>query len=449
MSTPSGAPTPGTPSSSTPSYYQVLRLPGAARLFGFALWARLSYGTIFLSLTLALIRATGSYATTGACIAIFGLASALSVPVRAALIDRHGMRRALRPMAVVYASLLALITVTIATMHSAGVTRLPHSTVFLLFALCTAAGATAPPLGPSMRTLWAELATDPDMRRRAFALDTVCEEALYLVGPLLAGALATWGAAAAGVAVSAVLVLTGTLAMVSALPPQSRDNADAGAQTAAAGAELDTRVRPQPTYRRARLRVDVLGGAVPASLATGISLSVLGLLIVAFAQHHHQLTVVAWAEAGMSAGSACGGLAFGALKWRASNRLQMCSLLALIGIVIAAAGSAQSMAVLILLACALGLFVSPTITMTYVVADEAAPADQRIRAGGLVNGAYNLGSATGSAVAGLLLGGLALRSCFLLAATPALAAALMTGVRTWRKSESTPSATAQAQDAAV
>jgi len=108
-----------------------------------------------------------------------------------------------------------------------------------------------------------------------------------------------------------------------------------------------------------------------------------------------------------------------------------------------------SVGVLIPLACALGLFVSPTIAMTYVVADEAAPADQRIRAGGLVNGAYNLGSATGSAAAGLLLGGFGLRSCFLLASAPALAAALLTGVRTWRKSESASPATAQAQDAVV
>jgi MFS family permease len=327
MSSPSGAPTSGTPSFSTPSYFQVLRLPRAARLFGFALWARLSYGTIFLSLTLALVRATGSYTTTGACIAMFGLASALLVPARAALIDRHGMRRALSPMAVVYASLLALITVTIVTKHSAGATTLPHSTVFLLFALCTAAGATAPPLGPSMRALWAELAADPETRRRAFALDTVCEEALYLVGPLLAGALATWGAPVAGVAVSAVLVLTGTLAMVSVIPPQRLDHAGAGPQAAADETNPDTHMRPRPTCRRARLRIDALGS--------------------------------------------------------------------------------------------------------------------------LVNGAYNLGSATGSAAAGLLLGGFGLRACFLLAGAPALAVALLTGIRTWRKSESGPPATAHAQDAAV
>lgn len=117
------------------------------------------------------------------------------------------------------------------------------------------------------------------------------------------------------------------------------------------------------------------------------------------------------------------------------------------GAFIAAAGFAGGMAVLIPLACVLGLFVSPTITMTYVVADEAARTDQRTRAGGLVNGAYNLGSATGSAAAGLLLGGFGLRLCFLVAGAPTLAAALTTSARMPWKPQS--ASTVHGQNAAV
>lgn len=420
MSSPSGVLASGTPTLDTPSYMQVLRLPRAARLFGFALVGRLSYGTVFLSLTLALTRATGSYAVTGACIAMFGLASAVLVPVRAALIDRYGMRRALPPMAALYASLLTMIAITIAAMHTSGAGSLPRSTMLVLFLLSMSAGATVPPLGPSMRTLWARLATSLEIRRRAFALDTVCEQVLFLVGPLLAGALATWATPLAGVALSAILVLTDTLALAFALPPQG---------IGAAEPEVPSE-SSQRAHKRARLRIDVLGGAVPASLAAGTSLSALSLLIVAFAQRHHHMAVVAWAEAGMSAGSACGGLAFGALKWRASHRRQMSMLLAITGAFIVAAGSAGSIAVLIPLVCVLGLFESPMVTTAYVVADESARPGRQVRAGALVNGAYNLGSATGSAAIGLLLGGCGLRVCFLLAGTPALAVALLTAGRT-------------------
>lgn len=274
MSSPSGV-----LASGTPSYMQVLRLPKAARLFSFAMVARLSYGTVFLSLTLALTRATGSYAATGGCIAMFGLASAILVAVRAALIDRFGMRRVLPPMAAIYASLLTLISVTIAAMHTPGArSSVPRSTVLLLLLLSTLAGATVPPIGPSMRALWARLATGPEMRRRAFALDTVCEEVLFLIGPLLAGALATWATPLAGVALSAILILTGTLAMAFSLPPQ-------------ASAEIEA--PSQPAHKRARLRIDVLGGAVPASLAAGMSLSALSLLIVAFSS---STTISPWSR---------------------------------------------------------------------------------------------------------------------------------------------------------
>jgi predicted MFS family arabinose efflux permease len=421
MSSSSGVPASGTPTTGTPSYLQVLRLPRAARLFGFALWGRLSYGTVFLALTLALTQATGSYATTGACIALFGLANASLVLVRTTMIDRLGMRRVLPPMALAYSAILASITVTIATMHTPAASGPPRSTAALLVVLCTAAGACAPPLGPCMRRLWAEMAADPETRRRAFALDAACEEVLYLAGPLLAGLAATWTAPVAGVALSAVLVLIGTLAMVAALPPLAPHNPDthAGEQR-------------QRNPRWTKLRIDTLDGAVPASLMVGTSLSAFGLLIVAFAQGQHQYAAVSWVEAGMSAGSVCGGLVFGALALHASHRLQMCSLLAVIGVFIAFAGFAGHMTVLIALACLLGLFVSPSITIMYVVADDAALPGRKTSAGGLVNGSYNLGCALGSAAAGLLLGALPLRVCFLIACIPVLVTALLIGVRAGR-----------------
>ncbi|HET9172108.1 MAG TPA: MFS transporter [Actinospica sp.] len=161
----------------------------------------------------------------------------------------------------------------------------------------------------------------------------------------------------------------------------------------------------------------------------GVSLSAFSLLIVALAQRDHQLGVVAWGEAGMSAGSACGGLAFGALRWRASNRLQLWLLPAAIGVSVAAAAFAGNLPVLIALACAQGLFVSPAVTMTYMVADESARAEHRTTARGLVNAAYNLGSATGSAAAGVLLGVFGLNWCFFLAGLPVVAVALTTAVR--------------------
>lgn len=110
-----------------------------------ALVGRSSYGVVFLSLVLAVARITGSYATAGVVIAVFGLSSSLLSPFRARLIDRYGSRTVLPPMAVLYALLLAAM---------AAVTWQSGAPRALLWILAGACGACTPPLGPLMRTLW-------------------------------------------------------------------------------------------------------------------------------------------------------------------------------------------------------------------------------------------------------------------------------------------------------
>jgi hypothetical protein len=53
-----------------------------------------------------------------------------------------------------------------------------------------------------MRTLWGVLVPGRDLLRRAYSLDTVAEELLYVTGPLLAGLFAAYANPALGVAVS-------------------------------------------------------------------------------------------------------------------------------------------------------------------------------------------------------------------------------------------------------
>lgn len=394
------------PASGT-SYLRVLRIPGTARLFAVSLWGRLSYGTLFLALMLAITHTTGSYALAGACNALFGLTAAVLAPARAALIDRHGPRRALPPMAVVYVFILA--TLAVATWR-------PGTPKFLLLTLCTAAGASAPPLGPTMRALWAGLIDDPMLRQRAYALDTVSEEVLYITGPLLAGGLAAWVDPAAGVALSAFLMLGGVLALAAALPGPGP--AQAAAPTATA--PVTGRRRPWSRWRPRRARLDLLlEGAIPVSAATGVTLAALSLLAVAFAQRHHDPDAVAWVEAAQSAGSVIGGLVYGVQRRRLSTPRQMLMLIGMLGVVVATAGAIRAIWLLAIVVGVSGLFVSPTITMTYVVADEAAAPQRRTEAGTLVNSAYNAGSSFGSAGTGLLLGACPLSLCFVLAALPA------------------------------
>jgi MFS family permease len=395
---PSSSPAP----SRTPSYAAVLRTPHAARTFGSALLGRLSYGMVSLSLMLAVNDVTGSYSVAGTVMALFGATSVFLSPARAALIDRYGPRRALPPMAGIYAVLLAA---------PAYVTWRPGTPPVLLGALAMTAGACTPPLGPVMRTLWSGLVPERELLRRAYSLDGVAEELLYVTGPLLVGVVIGLTVPAAGVAISAALVLVGTLALVSS--PAVRGGGTAPAAKAA-GVRQDA-----PRGQRLLGVVGVRHAAFVAG-AAGLCLGGLDLLVVAFAEQHGRGSAVAWVLAALSAGSAVGGLAYGAVSWRASNRARLPLPAVGLGVTLAVAGLSPDVYVLAGVVAVAGLFVAPALTTAYLVADESVAEGVRTRAGAWVNTAVNAGSSVGAAAVGLLVDRLSSAVCFAVAAVPAL-----------------------------
>ncbi|WP_207934780.1 MFS transporter [Actinomadura sp. KC06] len=380
----------------TASYASVLRTPHALRTFTFALLGRLSYGTLFLSLTLAFTASTGSYARAGALMAAHGLTAAALSPVRAALIDRHGARRVLPPMTAAYAGLLAVL---------AALTWRPGAPVPPLAAVAVSAGACAPPIGVVMRTLWRGILPDAALVRRAYSLDTVSEELVFVTGPLLAGLLAAAASPSLGIAVSAALVLAGVL-----------------------GVAASPAVPPNPSGRRRRGPRVRAFAPVPAvaAAATGFALGSTGLLAVAFTERHHQPAAVAWVEAAIAAGSTLGGLAYGALGRSQPGRGRLAAFVCPVGLALAAAGLAPSVPVLAAAAFAVGLFVGPTFTTAFLIADAATPARARTRAVAWISTSLNLGISGGAAATGVFLDALPLPLCYALAAAPAaLAPALL------------------------
>ncbi|MCX4971353.1 MFS transporter [Streptomyces sp. NBC_00620] len=384
-----------------PSYAAVLRIPHARRTFTTALVGRLSYGMVSLAMMLTVTRATGSYAVAGTVLALFGAMSVFLSPARAALIDRYGPRRALIPMASLYATLLGTFAAT---------AWRPGAPTVVLGALAVAAGACTPPLGPTLRAVWSEVVEDRLLLQRAYSLDGVAEELLFVSGPLLVGGVVQFAPPAAGVALSAVLVWTGTLGFV--LSP-----AVAGVRPAAAKAG-----RPRARLRGGR----ALAQPVVVAAGVGLALGALDLLVMAFAeQRHHGDDVVAWVLAALSAGSALGGLLNGAVDWRTSARVRLPLMAGGVGLALLAAGLAPGLGTLTLAVACAGFFVAPALTTSYLIADEAAPPGFRTQAGAWVNTAVNAGSSAGAAGVGLLVGRLSLGWCFAVAGGVALVAGLV------------------------
>ncbi|MDX6362401.1 MAG: hypothetical protein QOC85_1408, partial [Streptomyces sp.] len=388
-------------SSSRPTYAALLRLPHARRTFTAALVGRLSYGMVSLSVMLAVSRATGSYAVAGTVLALFGAMSVFLSPARAALVDRYGPRRSLIPMASVYAGLLGVLAV---------VTWRPGAPVAMIAGVAVAAGACTPPLGPTMRAVWGEVIDDRRLLQRAYSLDGVAEEVLFVSGPLIVGGLMQFAPPAAGVALSALLVGTGAVAFVTS--------------------PLAGRVRPAPG-RVKRARAEGRGRAgrallqpVVVTAGVGLSLGAVDLLVMAFAEErHHGDAVVAWVLAALSAGSALGGLLNGAVDWRGPARARLPWMSVGLGLALTAAGLAPGLVTLTVAVACAGFFVAPALTTAYLIADESAPPGFRTQAGAWVNTAVNAGSAGGAAAVGLLVGRLPLALCFGAAGAIALLAA--------------------------
>jgi MFS family permease len=359
-----------------PSYVTILRTPHARPLVLASLVGRLSSGTGPLALVLFVQDATGSFAAAGAASAATALANGLLAPVRGRLVDRFGQRRCLPPLAASFAA--ALVGVVAAARPGPG-------GVAATVALAAAAGATVPPLSASMRVLWMSLVGRGPELQTAYALDAVLEEVLYVLGPLLAGAVAAAVDPAAGLLTAAALALVGTGGFV--VSPVSR--AFTGSQAGPAGWVGSMASRGMRTLALALAGV---GGA--------IGLCEIGL--VAAARRNGAAELAGILLAIWAAASAAGGLWYGGRTWRGATGRRFLALLALLALAYAPMAAAPSLAALAVVVAAVGLVTAPLESSALMLAAELAPPGTLTESATWVTTALNVAAAAGIAAAGAL-----------------------------------------------
>lgn len=373
-----------------PGYRAILRTPGALRVFLPALVGRLSLAMITLSLLLATVDATGSFAVAGLAAGAFGVSNVVASPYRARAVDRFGQRLALTTMATLYSG--ALVGLSAATAVRAADAA--------LVMLAVVAGAFAPPLGAAMRVQWSRIARTDSARRRAYSLDAVSEEILFTTGPLIA-ALVCAAAPAAGLLVSAGVALVGTIGMTSA-----------AASTHHTGSTrvVHRRFRPlaQPQFRSVLIALVgagvVLGVVdVAAPAAAGGETIIAGVLLACF-----------------SVGSGVGGLLYGHREFASGLGARLLVLCAALAVFSAALAITPGLVWLGIGLAVVGFFLAPTLVTGYLLADELTVAEVRTEASSWINTGVNTGAALAAALAGVLVDAGAGRVVFALGAAAAL-----------------------------
>jgi MFS family permease len=358
------------------SYLQVLRTPGAARVFLPALLGRLSLAMIGLALLLAVVDATNSFTVAGLMTGTFGLTNVIASPWRARSVDRWGQRRTLNLLALTNAGSLCFL----AYLLSRGVEAVPP-----LGAVAVLIGLSTPPLGASMRVLWASVTPVGPLRTRAYSIDAVAEELTFTTGPVTIAAVIAATSPLTGLLVTATVVFTGTIGMTS--------GAVSARQT---GTPHRLPLQDKPLRQK---------GFTPILfilLGVGIILGAVEVAVPAYADRESSVTLAGWLLSAFAGGSAVGGLIYGRRTWRSTLRSRLvilCSVMSLGTIALAFAGSVAG-SVLILVA--IGFFLAPSLITGYLVADTITTSAARTEASSWINTSVNLGASLSAAAVGLI-----------------------------------------------
>jgi hypothetical protein len=334
------------------SYAALLLRPGALRFVLPASVGRLPQAMFGVGVVLLVEGYRDSYALAGLVGAVLALSTGLAGPVLGRLADRWGQ---------------SVVAVGAVSVHVPGLVALVVATVsgapaVLLCVLAAVIGATTPILGSFSRVRWRALTGgdgDPAWDR-ALALESVVDEATFVIGPSLAALLATQAAPWLPLPVAAVLTVVGVGGFLTARDTEPRPVRGAARTTA----------RARPAVLDPGMGVLVL---VPFCLGVVFGGTEVGIIAVADGAG---VAVAAGVLVSVfSAASLVGGLVYGARRWRAGPPARLAAVTAALGIAALlvpwSAGLWTLGAGLVLL----GLAVAPTlIAINAVVAVLVRPA---------------------------------------------------------------------------
>lgn len=356
------------------TYRSVLTVPGAwvFSLSGFV--ARLPVSMVSLGIVLLISSASDSYGQAGTVAAAYLLANAALAIVHGRLVDRFGQSRVLPSAQFLYT--LALVALVWAVQ-----TEQPQAVTMLAAAV---AGGALPQIGSCVRARWNHVLGDKDRLQTAFALESVIDECLFVLGPTVVTTLATVWHPVAGLAVAAACGLIGTLVLAT----QRRTEPPAHPRTE------DAERAPMPW------RIVAPMAMVCASL--GVIFGAAELTTVAFAEDHG---AKAWAGPLLGVwalGSLLAGLVAGAIVWRSGPERRVRWGVLLLGATMLPLTVVDSMWLMAFFLLIGGLAIAPTLIAALALTASAVPNSRLTEGMAVLHTAMGVGVAPGATLAGLV-----------------------------------------------
>jgi MFS family permease len=379
-------------------YTRLFTVPGS-RTFSFAGWlARFPTPILGLGAVLLVAGETGSYAVAGSVAGTLALAGALVSPVWARAMDRRGQGTVL-PWAM--AGYLAFGLGFVAVVGLGG----PRWSWFALAALT---GASGPNFGSMVRARWAH-ALEADRRQTAFALESVIDEVVFVIGPPLITLVATLINPPVGFVGGVLIGFSGGMWL-------SRLR------------ETEPPVHPRdpaaPTGRAGALGRTVLI-VCAAYLAVGSVFGAMDVVVVAFAQAEGAAPFAGVALAAYAGGSLVAGLAYGVLRLPGSLAARYVGCAVLFAVAAQGLLVVGSRAVLLPAAFIAGLAIAPVLVSGMSLVESRVPRTALTESLTWVFTGLIVGVTIGSAVAGAAVDAWGAETAFLVPALSAAAAGLI------------------------
>lgn len=357
------------------SYRQLLRTPGAARLGFSGLVARLPIAMRSISVLLLVSAVTRSLGSAGTVAGAMLIGQGAASPLLGRLADRFSQRRILLAACAAHGPAMTLLVTSI----------MLRGPLWLQIVAAATAGSSAVPFTSFMRARWTAM-VGRTLLRTAYAFESMLDETIFLLGPLLVSVLVSAVYPAAGLIACVVLTTVGSIAV--ALHGRSEPAQD-----------------PARSPGRDRTSAIALPGIRVLMICyagLGFLLGAVDVTMIAFAREHSAPGLGGVFLSLTAVGSLIAGTVYGAADWRLSQAqlLSITTCLLTLGAVpLAFAGSLVMMGFLAVFA---GVAISPALIAGSTLLESLARKDSLSEAFSWLSSMGVLGIASGTAVGGQL-----------------------------------------------
>ncbi len=379
------------------AYRRILATPGALLFSATGLVARLPISMVTLGIVLLVQGASGSYALAGSVSGAVLVANAVASIVQGRYLDRLGQDRMLPPLIITFGVALALLMLSVET-------DAPRWTTY---ATAVVTGLALPSVGACIRARWSHVLADPPLVQTAYALESVVDEAVFMLGPILVTVLATTWHPVAGLTVAIATGVGGTLFLAAQRATQPPPH-----------------VRSKTVADRPRIPWRVVAPLAVVALALGALFGSAEVTTVAFSEEHGAKGFTGVLLALWALGSLLAGVITGAIRWRRDTgyRLRVSTFALTCGMApLALLDSMWLMGAFLFMA---GFAIAPSLIATLSMIEQSVPAARLTEGMSIIHTGLAAGIAPGAALSGLVVDAAGASPAYLVSAGAGLVASL-------------------------